>query len=121
MSGGTPDLRLTWERCRGEWCLLAACNPPPHVAGVYVIWQPLLFIRGRQAVCVGRGDIRACLAQRRGDERIAIHGGSSLLVTWAPCPADARDGVVRFLAAAYQPHESEPDPHVAPVAVNLPL
>ncbi|MCY3646444.1 MAG: hypothetical protein OXH07_05685 [Chloroflexi bacterium] len=85
------------------------------------IWQPLLFVRGRRAVCVGQGHIRACLAQHRGDERIAIHGGSSLLVTWATCPADARDGVVRFLAAAYRPHEREPGPRVEPVSVNLPL
>ena len=114
-------MELTWERCGGAWCLLADCSPPPYVTGVYVIWQPLLFVRGRRAVCVGQGDIRACLARRRGDERIAIHGGSSLLVTWAACPADARDGVVRFLAAAYRPHENWPEPRAAPVSVNLPL
>ncbi|MDE2668231.1 MAG: hypothetical protein OXI51_01080 [Chloroflexota bacterium] len=121
MSGRTPDLTLIWERCGGEWCLLAACKPPPQAAGVYIIWQPLLFVRGRRAVCVGHGAIGDRLAQHRGDERMAAQGGSSLLVTWAACPAGARDGVVRFLAAAYRPHASKSDPRAAPVSVNLPL
>ena len=37
MSGGVPALDLAWERCGGDWCLLASCDPPPYATGVYVI------------------------------------------------------------------------------------
>ncbi|MCY3646803.1 MAG: hypothetical protein OXH07_07505 [Chloroflexi bacterium] len=121
MSNEVPDLKLTWERCEGEWSLLATCDPPPNAAGVYVIWEPLMFVRGRRAVCVGQGAIRDRLAHHTGDERISYHGKGSLLVTWAACPADTREGVVRFLAAAYRPCEGQPDPRVEPVSVNLPI
>jgi len=116
-----PDLEINWQRCGGEWCLLASCDPPPYATGVYVIWQPLLFVRRRRVVCVGQGAIRACLAQHRGDQNIAYHGKGTLLVTWAPCLADAKDGVVRFLAAKYRPYEGLTDPRAKPVSVNLPL
>ena len=72
-------------------------------------------------VCVGQGPIRARLAHHRGDEHIAHHGAGSLLVTWAPCLADARDGVVRFLAARYYPYEGGADTRAEPVSVNLPI
>ena len=121
VSDEVPDLKLDWERCEGEWSLLTTCNPPPYATGVYVIWEPLLFVRGRRAVCVGQGPIRACLAHHRRDERISHHGTGSLLVTWAPCRPDARAGVVRFLAARYRPYEDESDPRADPVSVNLPL
>ncbi|MDE2662684.1 MAG: hypothetical protein OXI39_06755 [Gemmatimonadota bacterium] len=121
MSDGVPDLQLTWERRGGEWSLLATCDPPPDAAGVYVIWQPLLFVRGRRAVCVGHGAIRDRLALHRDDKSIAYHGRGSLLVTWAACPSDARAGVVRFLASRYRPYEGRSVPRVEPVSVNLPL
>ena len=121
MSDGATELNLNWQRCAGGWCLLAACDPPPHATGVYVIWQPLQFVRGRRAVCVGQGPIRARLVHHRDEETIAYYGGGSLLVTWAACPPEARAGAVRFLAAAYRPCEGQPDLHVEPVAVNLPI
>ena len=121
VSDRVPDLKLDWERCEGEWSLLTTCDPPPYATGVYVIWEPLLFVRGRRAVCVGQGPIRARLAEHRRDERIGHHGTGSLLVTWAPCRPDARAGVVRFLAARYRPYENESDPRADPVSVNLPL
>lgn len=114
-------MQLTWERCGGEWWLLATCSPPPYARGVYVIWEPLLFVRRRRAVCVGHGAIADLLVHHRGEESIAYHGGGSLLVTWAACPADAREGVVRFLTARYRPYEGESDSRAEPVSVNLPI
>ena len=116
-----PDLELEWQRCGREWCLLAACDSPPHVTGVYVIWGPLPLVREGRMVYVGQGAIRDRLAHHRGDENIAHHGTGSLLVTWAPCLADARGGVVRFLAARYDPYEGGTDTRAAPVSVNLPI
>ena len=72
-------------------------------------------------VCVGQGAIRDRLAHHRGDENVARYGTGSLLVTWAPCLEDARDGVVRFLAARYNPYEGGADTSAAPVSVNLPI
>ena len=72
-------------------------------------------------VRVGQGAIRDHLAHHRGDENIAHHGRGSLLVTWAPCLPDARDGVVRILAARYDPYEGVTDTRAAPVSVNLPI
>lgn len=118
---GVPDLKLSWERCDGEWCRLLVCDPPADAAGVYVIWEPLMFVRGRRAVCVGQGVIGARLAHHRGDESVGYHGKGTLLVTWAACPADAMDGVVSFLADAYRPCEGRPAPRVEPVSVNMPL
>ena len=116
-----PDLELDWQRCGREWCLLASCDPPPHVSGVYVIWAPIPLVREGRMVYVGQGAIRASLAHHRGDEHIAHHGTRSLLVTWAPCLADARHGVVRFLAARYYPYEGGAATRAAPVSVNLPI
>lgn len=116
-----PDLELDWQRCGREWCLLATCDPPPHVTGVYLIWSPLPLVREGRMVCVGQGAIRDRLAHHRGDENIAHHGAGSLLVTWAPCLAGARDGVVRFLAARYYPYEGVTATRAAPVSVNLPI
>jgi len=120
VSDGETELKLNWQRCAGGWCLLAACDPPPHATGVYIIWQPLQFVRGRRAACVGQGAVRDRLTHHRG-VGAAYYGGGSLLVTWAACPADVMDGVVRFLAAAYRPCEGQPDPRVEPVSVNLPI
>lgn len=116
-----PDLELDWQRCGREWCLLATCDPPPHLTGIYVIWSPLPLVREGRMVCVGQGAIRDRLAHHCGDENVARHGTGSLLVTWAPCLADAKDGVVRFLAAKYRPYEGLTDPRAKPVSVNLPL
>lgn len=115
------DLELSWQRCGREWCLLASCDPPPHATGVYVIWEPLLYVRERRVVRVGQGSIRHHLARHRNDENITFYGGGSLLVTWAACRSHSMDGVVRFLDVAYRPYEGRSDAGVEPVSVNLPL
>ena len=121
MSGRQADLDLNWERCGGEWCLLASCDPPAYATGVYVIWEPLLFVREQRVVCVGQGAIRPRLARHRDDENITYYGKGGLLVTWAACLSHSKDGVVRFLADAYGPYEGRSDPRVEPVSVNLPI
>ena len=115
------DLELTWQRCGGEWCLLDSCDPPPYATGVYVIWEPLLFVRERRVVCVGQGAIGDCLARHRGDGNLTYYGKGSLLVTWAACLSYAKDGVVQFLAAAYRPYEGRFAPDAQPISVNLPI
>ena len=115
------NLELNWQQCGGEWCLLASCDPPSYATGVYVVWEPLLYVRERRVVCMGHGSIRHHLAHHRDDENITRYGKGSLLVTWAACLSQSKDGVVRFLDTAYQPYEGRSEPRAEPVSVNLPI
>ncbi len=118
---GATDLELSWQRCGDEWYLLESCEPPLHATGVYVIWEPLLFVRERRVVYVGEGPVLARLACHRDAEDILYYGKGRLLVTWANCPSGSTEGVVRYLAGRYRPYEGQPGPGVEPVSMNLPI
>ncbi len=111
-------LQLNWQKCQGDvWGqLLHVDLAHSHfngMDGVYIIWQA-----AGPVVRVGQGICKDRLSQHRNDPAITKY--QNLHVSWAPVPAQFRDGVERYLANILNPVVGDAFPNAQPIPVNLP-